>query len=116
MRAPLEVGLGEPLGFRHVLLACGDTVLSDALNWYVPSRLTPEMNNTLQTTEEPFGRVVAPLDFNRERLAGQRGAGPACPPETILTHRALLRGRDGVPISLVIECYTPANLRNLPRD
>jgi len=58
-RAPLEVGPDEPIKFRQVELACGDRVLSIANNWYVPSRLAPAMNQTLETTDTPFGRVVA---------------------------------------------------------
>jgi hypothetical protein len=34
-----RVGATEPLGFRHVRLACGNVVLSDAQNWFVPARL-----------------------------------------------------------------------------
>jgi hypothetical protein len=37
----LHVGPAEPLGYRRVRLHCGAHVLSEADNWYVPSRLTP---------------------------------------------------------------------------
>ncbi len=107
----LEAGPDVPVGYRHVRLTCGGQVLSDAHNWYVPSRLTAEMNHVLETSEAPFGKVVSSLGFKRERLGSQRGASEACPADTILSHRALLRLPDGHPISLVIECYTPANLR-----
>jgi hypothetical protein len=110
-RELLEAGPDVPVGYRHVRLTCGGQVLSDAHNWYVPSRLTAEMNHALATTDAPFGKVVAPLGFTRERLAGERGASKDCPTDTILSHRALLRLPDGRPISFVIECYTPANLR-----
>jgi len=110
LRAELGVGAGEPLGFRHVLLACGDTVLSDARNWYVPGRLTPDMNEALATTQTPFGKVVAPLGFRRERLAEKRGALPGCPAGTVLSHHAVLKLADGRAISVVTECYTAANL------
>ncbi|MFM6832719.1 MAG: hypothetical protein ACKOVA_20640, partial [Novosphingobium sp.] len=93
-----------------VRLTCGDTVLSVAHNWYVPARLTPEMNRTLETTDAPFGKVVAPLGFRRERLASRRGRMAECPEGTILSHRAVLRLLDGRAISLVVECYTRANL------
>ena len=36
------IGPDEPVAYRHVRLRCGDHVLSEADNWYVPSRLTPE--------------------------------------------------------------------------
>lgn len=111
VRTALGVNADEPLAYRHVRLACGDVVLSDAQNWYVPARLTAEMNRTLQTTQTPFGSVVAPLRFRRERGAAQRGAAPDCPAGTILSHSAVLRLPDGRAISAVVECYTPANLR-----
>lgn len=111
VRQRLGVSRDEPLAYRHVRLACGDVVLSDAQNWYVPARLTEQMNRTLQTTQTPFGTVVAPLGFRRERGTAQHGAAPDCPPATILSHSAVLRLPDGRAISLVVECYTPENLR-----
>lgn len=107
-RASLELNEDAPVGYRHVRLSCGGRVLSDAHNWYVPARLTAEMNHVLETTRTPFGRVVMPLGFRRERLAGQRGPAEGCPEDTVLSHRALLRLPGGDPISLVIECYTAA--------
>jgi len=59
VRARLGVDAQEPLAYRHVRLACGARVLSDAQNWYVPARLTPEMNRLLESTDTPFGTVVA---------------------------------------------------------
>ncbi len=106
----LGIGPGEPFAYRHVRLVCGDTTLSDAQNWYVPARLTSAMNQTLETTDTPFGKVVAPLGFRRERLAAQRGRSADCPAGTVLSHRAVLRLADGRAISLVAECYTRANL------
>ncbi len=110
VRRLLGVSENEPLAYRHVRLACGPAVLSEADNWYVPGRLDAEMNRTLATTDTPFGKVVAPLGFRRERLAAQRGRAADCPPGTVLSHRALLRLPDGRPLSLVTECYTRANL------
>ena len=48
-RARLKVDANEPLMFRHVELACGTKILSEADNWYVPARLTPEMNRLLES-------------------------------------------------------------------
>jgi hypothetical protein len=101
----------QPLGYRHVRLSCGGTVLSEAHNWYLPQRLTPAMNTALDTTDTPFGKVAGPLHFTRERLSSRRGRGSGCPAGTILTHRALLRLPDGRALALVVECYTPANLK-----
>ena len=69
VRAALDVKPDEPLGYRRVRLKCGDHVLSDADNWYVPSRLTPEMNHVLETTDTPFGKAVAALHFRRHTLS-----------------------------------------------
>jgi len=55
-RSILEAGPGEQIRYRHVRLACGSHILSEADNWYVPSRLTPDMNRQLETTDIPFGR------------------------------------------------------------
>lgn len=107
----LGVARDNLVAYRHVRLACGNQVLSVAHNWYVPAQLTPEMNRMLETTETPFGKVVGPLDFRRERLATQRGRAAECPKGTVLSHRAVLRLVDGSAISLVVECYTSANFK-----
>lgn len=116
VRTALGVSQDEPVTYRHVRLACGDTVLSVAHSWYVPARLTPDMNRMLEATDTPFGKVVAPLGFRRERLAAKRGRGPECPKGTVLSHRAVLRvgtgNAKGSAISLVVECYTAANLKS----
>lgn len=111
IRAALGVTTEEPVAYRHVRLACGDTVLSVAHNWYVPARLTPAMNDTLETSDTPFGKVTAPLGYRRDRLAARRGQAEECPKGTTLSHRALLRLADGQAISLVVECYTAENMR-----
>lgn len=110
VRQLLGVAPGERVAYRHVRLACGDHVLSVAHNWYVPARLTPAMNQTLATTDTPFGKVVTPLGFRRERLEEKRGALPDCPRGTVLSHEAALKLPDGRAFSVVIECYTRANL------
>jgi hypothetical protein len=110
VRQSLEVGPGELVDYRHVRLACGDKVLSVAHNWYVPARLSTAMNQALKTTDTPFGKIVAPLGFRRERLSQKRGRMTECPSGTVLSHRALLRDRDGRAFSLVVECYTATNM------
>jgi hypothetical protein len=57
-RQLLGVSATEPVRYRRVRLICGDHVLSEADNWYVPARLTPEMNRVLDTTDTAFGRAV----------------------------------------------------------
>ena len=72
--------------------------------------MTPQMNQVLETSNTPFGKAVADIDFTRERLESVEGPTQDCPTDTVLTHRAILRRSDAKPISTVIECYTPANL------
>jgi hypothetical protein len=124
VRAALDVKPNEPLGYRRVRLKCGDRVLSDADNWYVPARLTPEMNHTLETTDTPFGKAVSALHFRRHTLSadvlwrplpkgwemGAAGAsdeaGALTIPDHVLEHRAVLSTPDGQPFSEVVETYT----------
>ena len=123
-RTLLGIGPDEPVRYRRVQLACGDTVLSDADNWYVPSRLTAAMNRQLDSTDVPFGKVVQPLHFRRQTLSAELlwsplpqgwDSGAALPPESsrplaipahVLQHRALLYTQGNRPFSLVVESYT----------
>ena len=124
VRAALDVKPDEPLGYRRVKLKCGDHVLSEADNWYVPARLSPEMNHMLETTDTPFGKAVAALHFRRHTLSAEllwsplpkgwemgatapgAGAGALAVPEHVLEHRAVLSLPDGEPFSEVVETYT----------
>lgn len=124
VRAALDVKPNEPLSHRRVRLKCGDHVLSDADNWYVPARLTPEMNHVLETTDTPFGKVVAALHFRRHTLSAdllwrplpqrwEMGAAPPpgdkralAIPDRVLEHRAVLTTQEGVTFSEVVETYT----------
>jgi hypothetical protein len=54
-----------------VRLICGGHVLSEADNWYVPARLTPEMNRVLEATDTAVGRVVQTLNFRRRTLSAK---------------------------------------------
>jgi hypothetical protein len=114
LRDRLGARPGEPVGYRHVRLSCGGIMLSEAHNWYLPSRLTTEMNRALATSDIPFGKVAAPLHFTREPLQSRRGRSAACPARTILSHRAMLRLPGGQPLALLVECYTSANLGGYP--
>ncbi len=107
LRRRLKLRRDETFAFRHVRLTCGETVLSEAYNWYVPSRLTPAMNAALAASDTPFGTVAGPLRFRRQRLGSERAL---CPAASITAHRARLILTDGKPLALLVECYTPANL------
>src|SRR6202158_2041959 len=68
-RRELGVAATDAVRYRRVRLMCGTLVLSEADNWYVPGRLTPEMNKLLDTTDSPFGVVVRALHFQRHTLS-----------------------------------------------
>jgi len=107
VRAALKADAQTPIAYRRVRLRCGSSILSEADNWYVPARLTPEMNRTLETSDTAFGRVVAPLGFHRRPLARVRRPLPdrIRPDSPVLENRGLLERADGTPISFVIETY-----------
>lgn len=112
MRRLLDIDSGQRFTMRHVHLDCGGKTLSIAWNWYVPSRLTPEMNAALESSTLPFGKVVAPLKFRREAMETVKGPADNCPADTISTHLARLRLPDGRPLAYLVECYTAANLES----
>ena len=120
--AALRVAPGTPIRYRRVRLACGDRVLSEADNWYLPGRLTPEMNRLLDETDTPFGIVVKSLTYQRhtrsaallyhplpdgwDRTPPSADApGALAIPHALLQHEAVLT-TGGAPFSLVIETYT----------
>jgi chorismate-pyruvate lyase len=123
-RQLLGVSTTEAVRFRRVRLSCGGHVLSEADNWYVPDRLTPDMNRVLDTTDTAFGRAVQALNFHRRTLSAkllwsplpqgwEMGAPlPEAPgatltiPHEVLEHRAVLTLPDGTPFSHVVETYT----------
>ena len=122
IRVLLKIDADEPVGYRRVRLACGDHIFSEADNWYVKNRLTPEMNKVLDSSDTPFGLVVKALKFSRKPLSTTQlwsplpagwemkmpviAASPSLAiPEQVLQHRALLSREDGTPFSLVVETY-----------
>ena len=132
-RALLQAGPNEPIGYRRVRLTCGGRVLSEADNWYVPARLTPEMNRVLETTDTPFGRAIADLHAVRQTLSVERlwsplppgwerpnapapadGAGTLAVPAAIFRHTAVLYDEQRRPVSAVVETYTGALLDVAP--
>jgi len=122
-RRELSVTPAEPIRYRRVRLLCGTVMLSEADNWYVPSRLTIDMNKLLDSTDVPFGRVVRALHFQRRTLSSTLlwaplpegwEMNPIHPsdasavltiPSELLQHRALLILPDGTPFSEVVETY-----------
>lgn len=103
LRVLLQTTESEPIVVRHVSLRCGETELSNAWNWYLPARLTKDMNDRLATTDVPFGRSVAALRFTRIPLSS---ITQGLPSGTILRNRAVLRrGADALSFSYVEENY-----------
>lgn len=131
-RAHLQIAPDEPVKYRRVRLSCGTHVLSEADNWYVPARLTPEMNHVLETTDTPFGKAVAALDFTRETFAAETVWTPLAPgwetrpppadhpdeelevPLILFEHQALLFDANHRPFAEVDEHYTRENLAFSP--
>lgn len=122
-RQRLEVGPEEKLKYRRVQLVCGENVLSEADNWYVPSRLSAKMNRALETTDTPFGKAVLELKPYRQTFAAnvlwwplaqgwENQAMPALAkgdamviPEALFEHRAVLYTNSRQPFSEVHEVY-----------
>lgn len=122
-RQRLGVGPDEALKYRQVQLLCGDRVLSEADNWYVPGRLTAEMNRVLETTDTPFGKAVQDLRPQRQTFAvnvlwwplaegWETGSMAAVAkgdtmviPDALFEHRAVLYTKDRQPFSEVHEVY-----------
>lgn len=102
IRRLLKVAAQEPVRYRRVRLSCGGQVLSDADNWYVPARLTAEMNSRLDGSDTPFGTVVKPLDFRRRTLKSETVHDG----KHVLQVTALLVDGQGLPFSLVQESYS----------
>jgi chorismate-pyruvate lyase len=116
-RARLGIDAAEPVRYRHVRLRCGTRILSEADNWYVPARLTPEMNAALDGSDVPFGTVVAPLGIGRRTLSTERlwqpGTTRAMPRE-LIRHRAIVHDRAMRPIAEVTETYQAPLLDVVP--
>jgi chorismate-pyruvate lyase len=122
-RQRLEVGPDEELKYRRVQLLCGNHVLSEADNWYVPSRLTAEMNRVLETTDTPFGKAVRDLRPQRQTFAANVLWWPLAEgwetkpmaaavkdhamviPDALFEHRAVLYTKNRQPFSEVHEVY-----------
>ncbi|MGH1571690.1 hypothetical protein ACRAWG_14665 [Methylobacterium sp. P31] len=106
-RARLMIGPDEPVRYRRVRLACGSRVLSEADNWYVPSRLTAEMNATLDGTRTPFGRVVRPLApvRNTVEVRSRIPRTEPGPDDPLFEVDAVLSTGTGQPFCEVVETY-----------
>lgn len=123
-RKRLGVSADEVVKHRHVRLTCGDHVLSEADNWYVPARLPEEANRLLETSDTPFGKAVQALQPFRRTYevtmkwsplpqGWEMGAAPQAQtpqtldiPHELFEHRAVLYDARQTPFSEVRETYT----------
>ena len=102
-RRRLGLGPDDPVAYRHVRLECMGILLSQADNWYVPARLTPQMQSQLAGTKTPFGAVIQPLRPRRiNRLIKFEGGA------VLFEHEGLVTAADGRPLALVRERYQRA--------
>jgi chorismate-pyruvate lyase len=97
----LKLDPGETIHYRQVRLMRGPLPLAAAENWFVPQRLTADMNEALIQTNVPFGRVIAPLRPLRRTLAADLQPHA----EIILRHRAVVLSNAGTALALVKENY-----------
>lgn len=94
----------EPLRHRRVTLTRGGTELSDCDLWWLPARLDPAMVAEVETTNAPFGAIIAPLRPKRRTLfEAVLPAGGV----HVLEHRAVVLESVGEcrPIAAVREFY-----------
>ena len=113
----LQVSPEEEVRHRKVQLLCGRRVLSEADNWYLPNRLTAEMNGLLDTTDTPFGKAVQALNPRRRTLAvklfwlplsvgrPKDRSRPVEIPDSVFEHLVVLYGGGHKPLALVRETY-----------
>ena len=122
----LQVATVGEVKHRHVELRCGSHILSEADLWYVPSRLTAEMNGLLETSETPFGKAVQslrpyrrtfavtllwsplPAGWEQQRPTRRQPSERTTPlaiPKDLFEHRAILYTIDHQPVAEVHERY-----------
>lgn len=126
-RKRLRLKISDRVKYRHVQLSCGSHILSEADNWYVPSRLTDKMNRELNSSDRPFGKIIAPLNPYRRTMevkmywsplargwendlsrsiSHRRDEKALTLPKYLFMHRALVSSEADLPISEVVETYT----------
>jgi hypothetical protein len=120
VRATLGPAAHEAVHYRQVRLMRGSLALATAENWFVPQRLTADMNETLNQTEIPFGTVIAPLRPFRRTLAAHlqplaadpaedllraRGSAHQPRPEIILEHIAVILSGSRTALAFVKESF-----------
>ncbi|QRM32991.1 hypothetical protein [Microvirga sp. VF16] len=120
VKAALAPLASETVQFRQVQILRGPLPLATAENWFVPQRLAAGMEDVLQTTDLPFGTVIARLRPSRRTLAVQirpltadpsedpsrlSASGHHSQPEVILEHTTVILSETGTALALVTERF-----------
>jgi hypothetical protein len=108
--------------FRKVRLATAGIVVADALNWYFPDNLTPDISDSLETTDISFGRAIRHLNPRRRTFLVRRctpgqlvDADQAIDPtSTAFEHRAVVYRDDNVPLAVVHERFRAILVLRIP--
>ncbi|QRM32822.1 hypothetical protein [Microvirga sp. VF16] len=120
VKAALGPAASESVHFRQVPMMRGPLPLATAENWFVPQRLAAGMEEVLQTTDLPFGTVIARLRPSRRTLVAHVWPLTADPsedpsrlsasarhsqPAIILAHTTVILSGTGTALALVTERF-----------
>jgi chorismate-pyruvate lyase len=108
--------------FRKVRLATAGIVVADAFNWFFPDNLTPDICDSLETTNIPFGRAIRHLNPRRRTFLVRRCTPGQLvdadqtidPTSTAFEHRAIVYRDDNVPLALVHERFRAILVLRMP--
>jgi hypothetical protein len=123
-RTMLDTSAKESVRHRKVRVFCGSAVLLEADDWYLPSRVSPQVNALIESTELPLERAVQIAYFRRRTLSATL-LWPQLPelrelgsekgltesqaiqplPARVLTHHVLLMLPDGTPFGEIQANY-----------
>ena len=102
---------GGELSYRRVRLVRGDAVLACAEIWFAAELLPDEMLVALESTDCPFGLVIAPLQPKRRNLSviahdGLEAVGnDTSGLRPLLEHRACVLTGEGVELAVTREVF-----------
>jgi len=122
-RKMLATSAKEPIRHRKVQVLCGATVLLEADDWYLPSRVSAQVNALIESTALPF--ETAQIGHFRRRIVSATILWPQLPelwglgteesatesqamrppPARVLTHHVLVTLPDGTPFGEAKENY-----------
>jgi hypothetical protein len=124
-RKTLATSAKQPVRHRKVRVLCGSAVLLEADDWYLPSRVSPQVSALIDGTDLPFETAVQIAHFRRRILSAallwpqlpelgnvEFEEGVAEPqairplPAHVLTHHVLVMLPDGTPFGEAQENYT----------